>query len=76
MEETERVGSADLVAGELVNASAITMIQPSMFAVRRRFAISKEREGLAEWNREQTKAQDMPAHHDSMAAQKHESSSS
>ena len=38
---------ADLVAGELVNASAITVVEATMFAIGRGFAVPKVGEKLA-----------------------------
>lgn len=42
--------TADLVAWELVDTSAITVVQPAMFAVGRGFGVPREREGLAMGN--------------------------
>ncbi len=38
---------ADLVARELVDASAVTVVEPTVFAIRRGFAVPKEGRWLA-----------------------------
>ncbi len=69
-------GIADLVAWELVDASAITVVEATMFTIGRGFAVPKKREGSAtEIVKDSSSLGYMPAHHDSMTAQKHESSS-
>lgn len=40
-------GIADLVAWELVDASAITVVEATMFTIGRGFAVPKKREGSA-----------------------------
>ena len=69
---------ADLVTWELVDASAITVVEPTMFAMGRGFAVPGEGEVSATEGVEMAEsgvfAGYMPAHHDSMPAQQDKSS--
>ena len=70
---------ADLVARELVNASAITVIEATMLAIGRGFGVPRGGRMLAEEIVEIGQGggslEYMPTHHGLMSAQKHESSS-
>ena len=75
-EERGACWTADLVAWELVDASAITVVEPTMFTVGRWFAVPEGPAGSARGIDEGSRSIGyMPAHHDSMPAQQHESSS-
>ena len=69
---------ADLVARELVNASAITVVEATMLAVGRGFGVPKRARMLAEevveLGQRGAWLEYMPTHHGLMSAQKHESS--